>query len=140
MNITGDELFKSFVCLGKSFLCQFPQACIIYLGPGRTWYSGPQTSPQKFRKREHFGYLVSFQTRKINSFGSWTLKQTQQRKMKCLHSSHISLLPVYRSLRNRFLQIVKKNHIREFPLYSHLLAPKKFFFNNVFRCLRERHI
>jgi hypothetical protein len=140
MNITGDKLFHSFLCVGKSFLCQFPQACIIYLGPGRTWYSGPQITPQIVQKPKHFGYLVSLRTRKINSFGSWTQKQTEQRKIKCLRSSQICILPVYRSLRNRFVQIIKKNHIREFPLYCHLLAPKKFFFNNIFRCLRECHI
>lgn len=142
LDLTGGVVFNQFLILAKSFLHAFPLACILYLGMSRTWYAGPKVQNSS-RSRSHYPqFRVSFQTRRFRSHGHWSGQiSTEERKRKCLVSKRqVVVLPVYRSLRNKFLQSFKKHFIVSFPLERHILAPKKIFFNNVFNSLRESHI
>lgn len=130
-------LYRKVKVLGKAILGIFPQSRVVYLGCGRTWFWGPRA-----------GNIVCAENRRACEWWSGLtererknerLKEDNFRRMWNAGPYPVSALWSYRRLRNRFLREFKRDFVPEFSVGDSNLS-STFFFNNVFKCLRECHI
>lgn len=141
--ITPDVILQDFNNLCHSIHDAFPQGPIIYLGCSRTWTFGPKHPLLQSRADTYPARAMIRHSNRNQHRHHWAARNasTEGRKRQCLRFKNIiAALPVYRTLRMKFLKLLVKNRIPKYPSEPVPGALTGVFFNNVFAGMRESYI